>query len=112
MRYADVRLDVTSQVRYHDGHFEEGPSTTIASRAHSIEALKSVLNLVQATVDDFHRTRFGASFRRAFFQSFRPLNSDEKWNIKLDITYHIVGNVTDDEGVVHFEVDYEITRPF
>jgi hypothetical protein len=105
-------MQVTSTIRFHDGHTEPGPSTEIASEANTQDAANSAIALINETIDDFHRTRFGAYFRRGFFESFKPINPNEKWNIKLDITYHVRTELRDRNGTLLQHRVGDITRPF
>lgn len=110
-KYADVALDVTSTVRYHDGCTEEGPGTTLRSRVSTQAAAESVWQVVQDAVNDLHRKRFGASVRHGLLSSLKPLDPGDKWHVKLEITYHVTVHVTDDQGsTLHYE-NYSVTRP-
>ena len=111
-----VRMTVTSQVRYHDGHFEPGPSTELETTVTTDDAAQEFVRLTDRVLEDIHKKNLFASVRRGFLSSFAPLNEEVKWHtIKLDITYriHTRGVHYDDDGTVLHEIDEvrEVTRP-
>jgi hypothetical protein len=84
---ATIRYDVTSTIRYLDGHTENGPSTHVETTASTMQALESAINVFRNLDRDIFNIPRGSEF----LNMFKGVISDGKGGktLKDTITFYV-----------------------
>ncbi len=110
-RYADLTFSVASRIRFADGHFEDGPNTSLQSRVDTVEAKNQLVAMLEKTVASLLRrdllSELLAPFREVFVVGD---GSRQQINITYRISYDLVVTM-EDWSTLSSSDSQEYTRP-
>ena len=112
--YADYRVDITSAVKFLDGHTESGPSTHFSGSYRTAEAARQIGNLIDETVSSLHHDTFGRRLRSELKKLIVPVDEERHARVKIEITYYCEVHATayfDDGDTQELNESRTITSP-
>jgi hypothetical protein len=87
--YGDYRIVITSEIKFLDGHYETGPSTAFAGQFQDKRGFDEVATLIDSTIAEMTRERFGAGFLNELRYVIRPGNPDDDSKEMMEVVYSI-----------------------
>jgi hypothetical protein len=92
--HIDYTVRITSRIRFLDDHFEDGPSTSFATRLENKRGLADAQRLIDNKIGEMTREHFGDGFWNGVRTLIRPRNPDDDAKEMMEIIYTIESDAT------------------